>query len=322
MMLGAAQTQLIRLMAQLGIADLLKEGPKSMETIATATGAQRLPLTRVMRALARLGLVEETESGQFACTPMGALLQREHPESLRGYAVLFGAEWNFRAWPHLQRSLLSDSSAFENLFGTNLYTYLQEHPADSAEFQEALTSISKYETNALLDSYDFSPYRTVIDVGGGQGFLLAAILQRYPALHGVLFDLPQVVREAPAVIGSAVEPDRLHIVGGDFLAAVPSGGDLYLLKRVLISLNDAQTRTVLTRCREAMGRGSRVLVADPDMTSLYGVLFDIAMLQSFGSQNRIRTKEELSALFTSVGLKLIRTTTTESALSFAEGVLA
>jgi hypothetical protein len=322
MMLGAAQTQLIRLMAQLGIADLLKEGPQSAENIANATGAQTLPLLRVLHALARLGLVEEDEAARFRCTQMGALLGREHSGSLRGYAVLFGTEWNFRAWPYLQHGLLSYSSAFEAVFGTDLYTYLRQHPADSAEFQDALTSISAHEAKALLNACDFSAYRTVIDVGGGQGFLLASILRTHPTIRGVLFDLPEVVPNASALISKTIDPSRFQIVGGDFVTEVPSGGDLYILKRVLISLNDAQAQAVLVRCRCAMAQGAHLLVVDPDLGSLYGALFDIAMLQSFGSQNRIRIPEEIADLCRCAGLKPIRRTKAGSVLTLTECVIA
>ncbi len=322
MMLNAAQSQLLRVAAQLGIADVLHEGPKTVPELAAATGTQASALSRIMRALLCLDLVAETAPQQFTCTPLGTLLQADTPTSLRGYALLFGSPLFFQMWPQLLHSVHTGASGFADLFGTDAYAYLQHHPAEAAMFYEAMTSVSKHESRTICEVYDFSTCRTVVDVGGGRGFLLATLLQTYPSLQGILLDLPQVVDGAQAVLGAEVAAGRCQLVRGDFLTAVPAGGDVYLIKRVLVDRDDTQARTLLTHCREAMGPQGRVLVADPDLTSLYGILFDLAMLVAFGSESRIRTETEMRDLFASAGLKLTRTMATTSALCLVEGVPA
>jgi hypothetical protein len=322
MMLGAAQTQLLSVAAQLRLADLVHAGTTCLADLAAATATAVPTLSHVMHALTRLGLFVETAPQQFACTPVGALLQSDTPESLREYAIHFGHLVLFRTWPHLLHSVHTGTSAFADLFGMSVYTYLQEHPADAAVFYEAWTSVSKQEARALCAVYDFSASRTVVDVGGGRGFLLATLLQTYPALQGILLDLPSVADSAHAVLQAEVSAGRCQIVGGDFLTAVPSGGDVYILKRILVDRDEPQAHTLLANCRAAMGPQGRVLVADPDLTSLYGACFDMLMLGVFGSGSRIRTEAELRDLFTRAGFTLTRTMATSSTPLLVEGVPA
>jgi hypothetical protein len=322
MMLGAAQTQLLSVAAQLRLADLIQAGTTSITDLAATTGTAVPVLSRVMHALTRLGLFVETAPQQFTCTPVGALLQSDTPDSLREYAIHFGHPALFRTWPHLLHSVHTGTSAFEDLFGISVYTYLQQHPADAAVFYEAWTSVSKQEARALCAVYDFSACQTVVDVGGGRGFLLATLLQTYPALQGILLDLPAVTDSAHAVLQAAVSAGRCQIVGGDFLTAVPPGGDVYILKRILVDRDDAQAHTLLANCRAAMGPQGRVVVADPDLTSLYGACFDMLMLGVFGSGSRIRTEAELRALFGHAGFTLTQTLATPSTLRIVEGVPA
>ena len=322
MMINAAQSQVLRVAAQLGIVDLLRDGPKTVAELAEATGTQAPALARIMRALVYLDLVVETGPQQFTCTPLGTLLQADTPTSLRGYALIGGSPLFFHAWPQLLHSVQTGTSGFAALFGMPFYTYLQHHPAEAALFYEAMTSVSHYESLAICEVYDFSTCHTVVDVGGGRGYLLAALLRTYPALQGILLDLPPVIDGAQTVLAAEVAAERCQLVGGDFLAAIPAGGDMYLIKRVLVDRDDTQAHTLLRHCREAMGPQGRVLVADPDLTSPYGLFFDLAMLMFFGGESRIRTETELRTLFASAGLQLTRTMATSSALRLVEGVPA
>jgi hypothetical protein len=319
MLMGNMQTQLIRVAAQLGLADLLKDGPKGVEELAEATAANLSALRRVMRALVDLGLVVETETRQFRSTPLGALLETDAPNSLRAYAILAGAEWLTRPSAHLLRAVQTGTNAFENLFGMSLYEYVPQHPDAAALFNEALTSVSKQEAIAFRDAYDFSAVSTVVDVGGGRGFLLSTLLESYPSLRGILLDLPTVIAGAgaDAVLQPHVSTGRCEIIGGDFHRSVPSGGDVYILKRILPAFDDAQATIILRNCRDAMGPGGRVLVVDPDTSSLYGSLFDISMLVLFGG--RLRTQDDLRGLFVKSGLALTRAVTTQSTLWLVEG---
>lgn len=318
MMFGTVQTQLVRVAAQLRIADHLKDGSRPLVALAEETGIPPLALARVLRALADLGLIREMETDQFICTPEGELLQSDTPDSLRHYAILTGSEWIVQPWPRLLESLQSGTSAFEQVFGLPLYAYIQQHPDAAAVFNDALTSISRQEALVLREVYDFSAVRTVVDVGGGQGLVLATLLETYPSLHGTLLDLPPAVASAQAVLGAFVTSGRCQLQGGDFFRSVPGGGEVYLLKRILPAFNDTQALTLLRNCRKAMPPESRLLIADPDpSSSLYGRLFDIAMLGIF--DGRLRTDVELQELFASAGLRVTDTIPTRSTLRLVEG---
>ncbi len=322
MALGVAQTSVLCTAAQLGLADHVKDGPKSVAALAQATGTHPPTLTRLMEVLAHLGLFAETAPGQFTCTPLGALLQTDAPHSVRHFAMLMGGEWFGPTWPRLAQSVRTGTSAFESVFGMNVYNYLPQHPAALAVFQQTMSDLSADEGIAVRDAYDFARCHTVVDVGGGRGGLLAILLQAFPSLQGILFDLPVVVEGAQAV--SQMEPlrERCQLVGGDFLAAVPAGGDLYILKRVLVDRTDDEARTLFTNIHHAMAPQGRVLVADPDGRSSFGKLYDMLMLMAFGS--RLRTEAEVQALFAQTGFTLTRAIETRASttLRLLEGVPA
>jgi hypothetical protein len=170
-----------------------------------------------------------------------------------------------------------------------------------------MTAVSKQESGALQEAFDFSTCHTVVDLGGGLGFLLATLLRAYPALRGILLDLPGVAEGARAVLEAEVADGRCQIIGGDFMTAVPAGGDVYILKRILPAHDDTQARSLLRNVHDAMHSGGRVLVADPDPTSQYEALFDMLILAIFGSGSRLRTEAELRELFASAGFSLTRT---------------
>jgi SAM-dependent methyltransferase len=322
MVLGVAQTSVLCTAAQLGLADHLKDGPKSVAALAEATGTHLPTLTRLMGVLAHLGLCAETAPGQFACTPLGALLQTDAPHSVRHFAMLIGAEWYGPMWPCLTQSVRTDTSAFESVVGMNIYSYLQQHPAALAMFQQTMSDLSAEEGLAIRDAYDFADCHTVVDVGGGRGGLLAILLQAFPSLQGILFDLPVVVESAQAVFQAEPLRGRCQLVGGDLLAAVPAGGDLYILKRVLVDRTDDEARTLLSNIRRAMAPQGRVLLADPDSHSPFGKLYDMLMLMVFGS--RLRTEAEVQALFAQTGFTLARAIETRAmtTLRLLEGVPA
>ena len=320
MMLGVTTTQSIGLAAQLGIADLLEGGPKTVDELAVATGAQPRALSQVMRALTALGVFAETTRGCYARTPLADLLRTDAPHSLRGYALLMGSEQFARMWARLPHAVRTGRSAFEEAFGTDFYAYLRQAPDFGATFGEAMTSISRQEAAALRDAYDLSSCRVLVDVGGGRGLLLATLLQAYPSLRGVLLDLPPVAEGARTLLEAEASRGRYEIVGGSYREAVPPGGDVYLLKRVLQDQEDEPARGILGRCRAAMADGGRLLVAEPDISTRYGQLFDVFMLAVLGG--RLRSEAEMRDLFAGSGLRLTRTIGTRSALRLFEGVPA
>jgi hypothetical protein len=272
--------------------------------------------------LVHLGLCAETVPSQFTCIPLGALLQTDAPHSLRHIAILMGGEWYGPTWPRLAQSVQTGTSAFESVFGMHVYSYVQRYPALLAVFQQAMSDLSTQEGLAVREAYDFAGSRTVVDVGGGRGGLLAVLLQAFPALNGILVDVPTVVEGAQAVFHTEALRGRCQLVGGDFLAAVPAGGDLYILKRILVDRTDDEARTLLSNIRRAMAPQGRVLVADPDSRSPYGKLYDMLMLMAFGS--RLRTDAEVQALFAQTGFTLTRAIETRAVttLRLLEGVPA
>lgn len=322
MAFGVAQTSVLCTAAQLGLADQVKDGPKSVAALAEATETHLPTLTRLMGVLVHLGLFVETAPGQFTCTPLGALLQTDAPQSVRHFAMLMGGEWFGPTWPRLAQSVRTGTSAFESVFGMNVYSYLPQHPAALAVFQQTMSDLSADEGLAVRDAYDFARCHTVVDVGGGRGGLLAILLQAFPSLQGILFDLPVVVEGAQALFQTEPLRGRCQLVGGDFLEAVPAGGDLYILKRVLVDRTDDEARTLFTNIRRAIAPQGRVLVADPDSRSPFGKLYDMMLLMGFGS--RLRTDAEVQALFAQTGFTLTRAIETRSmtTLRLLEGVPA
>lgn len=222
-----------------------------------------------------------------------------------------------RGWANLQHALRTSEGALDDALGMETYAYLQQNKAEAAVFDAAMSSVSGQESVALRDAYDFSRFRTLVDVGGSRGLVLAGLLDAHPKLHGVLFDMPNVVEGARALLGEHVAGGRCRIEGGDFCVDVPPGGDAYLLKRVLVVLDDDRSGQVLRNCREAISRGGRLLVAEPNSSSLYGRLYDVFMLMAHGT--RLRSEGEMGELLAKSGFKLMRTIGTRSALRLFEG---
>lgn len=323
MIFGSVVTQMIAVAARLGLADLLAEGPMSVDELAAATHTHTPSLYRLMRALASVGIFEETESRRFTLTPLAARLQSDAPFSLKGFAILLGSEFYYRSWANLLHSVQTGESALELTYGMNLFEYLHQHPGDAAIFNEAMTSVSGREAAAVRDAYDFSGCRTLVDVGGGHGVLLSTILKANPSLQGILFDRPPVVAGAGPLLQQEGVADRCQVVGGDFFTEVPAGADAYILKYVLHDWDAGRARKILENCRAAVTPGGRVLVVDAVIpagnTPFIGKLRDIVML-SMTPGGVERTEAEFQELFSEAGFKLNRVIPTKSVVSIVEGI--
>jgi hypothetical protein len=315
---GAVQGQAVRAAAELGLADLLRHGPRSAAQLAAATGTRAASLARLLRLLARLGVVEEQACGSFAVTALGALLGSDHPYTVRHYALMNNSEWILRVESRLQESLRTGSSAFHGVFGSNCYEYLGRHPQDGRAFHESLNELSQQDTLALGQVYDFSACRRLVDVGGGEGHLLEMLLDAHPSMRGVLFDLPEVVANAEPRLRAHVAAGRCELLGGNFLTTIPAGGDLYLLKRVISTSSQADARSLLEGIRAVIPPGGRLLLADPDPRSLYGALFDVLMMVVVGGA--LQTEEEIRAVLEETGFRCTRSVTTPSTLRLIEAV--
>jgi len=307
--------------AQLGIADLLAEGPRRGEELAATTGTHPRALYRLLRALAGIGMFTILDDGRFALAPLGEPLRSNVPGSLRALAQYFAVE--VQAWSALLYSVRTGASGWERALGVGHYAYFAQNPEESAHFNAAMAAMTAGALPDILAAYDFGGLGTVVDVAGGSGTLLAAILQTYPHSRGILLDLPHVVAEAPPVLQAAGVADRCKIVAGDFLADLPVVSDAYILKNTLIGMNDAEAAQILRGCQAAMGQQSRLLVIGQLMgtgaTPGPAALSDLRMLVIMGKAE-VRTEEELRALLANAGLRITRIVATGRAGAIVEAV--
>jgi hypothetical protein len=300
--------------AMLGIADLLDNGPKSADELATATGTDRQSLYRLLRALASIGVFREEPTGNFGLTSLGVTLQADAPNSVRDRAIFYGAASMWGVWSQLLHSVKTGQSACEHVHGMPFYEYASHHPDIGAPFNRYMSKMSEMHNAAILESYDFSDIRKICDVGGGLGTTLAAILHRYPTLKGILFDRLAVV-EQTQVLRTAGVAGRCDVIGGDMHQAVPDGADAYLIKRVMMDQSDEQAVAILTNCREAMTTDGRILLVETLIPQEGGPSFskvlDVQMLLLFG-RGRIRTQDEYRDLLAASGLTMTRALATGS----------
>ena len=250
---GYQAAQAIHVAASLGIADLLADGAKTSDELAAATETHAGALYRLLRALAGLGVFHEGDDRRFSLTPLGDGLRTDAPESLAGWAAFMGRPYYWQAWGALGESVRTGENAFRLLHGTDVWEYRSRHPEESEIFDRAMMALTGGANRALLEAYEFGRFEKLVDVGGGNGTLLAAILAANPGLRGVLFDQPHVVSHAEEVLQRVGVADRCEIVGGSFFDAVPAGGDAYLLKWIVHDWEDDPAREILLNCRRTMG---------------------------------------------------------------------
>jgi hypothetical protein len=322
---GRWVSHLIFVAAKLELADLLKDGPRAVEDLARAAEVQAPALYRVLRALASFGVFAETRDKRFKLTPLAATLQKAVPGSMRAVALHHSLRYREDAWAQLLHGVRTGETPFLKAHGVSYFEYLKKHPEEFAIFSESMTSMSSAENLAIAAAYKFSGLRTLVDVGGGHGSLLATILQANPKLKGVLFDLPSASTRAKQdrQLTAKGIGERCTIETGNFFEAVPKGGDAYIVKRVLHDWDDERCAKILANCCGAMSEKGKVLVVDsvipPGNGPDRGKLVDMQMLVIGG---RERTKEEFAALFREAGLKLTRVVPTKCPLSIVEGVRA
>jgi len=310
--------------AKLGLADHLKDGPKSAAELSSATGTHAPSLHRLMRTLASLGILVHREGQRFALTELGAALQSGAPGSARATVLTFGSPWFAAGFEEILYSLETGKTGFEKAMGMPAFDYLAQNPEAASLFSETMVGFHGSEPAAVAAAYDFSGFGTIVDVGGATGNLLSAVLNAAPAARGILFDMPHVVKEAPALLSSRGVADRVTIEGGSFFEAVPAGGDAYLLSHVIHDWSESQCLEILGHCRKAMKPDGRLLLVEmvlpADETPHPGKILDIVMLVLPGGQER--TEEEYATLLAKAGFRLNRVVPTASAVSVVEAVLA
>jgi SAM-dependent methyltransferase len=319
MIMGFRVTQMLYVAARLNLADDLAAAPQSAEQLAARTGTDPPSLRRIMMALTSIGIFTEAD-GSFALAAAGQLLRRDVAGSLNAIAVLYGEEWLWSVYGRMLYSVQTGEPAFARVHGMPFYDFLDTHPEPAMQFQAAMSAYSRLEAAAIAEAYDFAGVSTVVDVGGGSGTLLAALLTLHPSVRGVLFDQPDVVANAERVFADAGVATRASRVGGDFFSELPSHGDVYLLKSVLHNWPDADAKRILQCCRRAMAPGARLVLAErlvpADAKPSEARLFDINMLVAVGG--RERTEAEYRQLLQGSGFSLMRVLDTRSPLSILE----
>jgi hypothetical protein len=326
MITGHYLSRAIYVAAKLGIADLLSGGAQHYQELAKATRTHAPSLNRLMRLLSSAGVFAEQENGRFALTPVGEWLQSALPGSRRAGALLFAGPAMHRAWDDLLYSVETGNVAFDHAFGMGAFDYMAQHPEEAAIFNQAMVGGTTQTAAAVADAYDFTPFGTIVDVGGGHGALLIAILKANPKLRGALFELPHVTEGARKAIEAAGLASRCEVVAGDFFQAVPEGGDAYILKSVIHDWDDTRSATILRHCHRVMAPQAKLLLVevampdrvDPSPAAQIIAGSDVNMLVNVGG--RERTEAEFRALFDTAGFKLNRIIPTETLPSVLEGV--
>ena len=310
--------------AKLGLADHLAAGPRSAAELAGPTRAHASSLHRLMRTLASLGVLTERDGQRFALTPLGEALKANAPGSARASVLTLGSPIFVGAFEQIMHSLSTGGTGFEAAMGKPLFSYLGQHPEEASLFSETMVGFHGAEPPAVAAAYDFSVFKTVVDVGGATGNMLAAILARHAGPRGVLFDMPHVVSGAPSLLRERGVEHRITIEAGDFFKGVPAGGDAYVLSHVIHDWNEDQCLTILGHCRTVMKPDGRLLIVEMVLpagdTPHPGKLLDMVMLVVPGGQER--TEAEYGPLLARAGFRITRIVPTESAVSVVESVLA
>jgi hypothetical protein len=294
----------IRVIADLGVADLLAGGPLSAAELAAQTGSHPRSLERALRALAARDIFVEATPGVFALTPMAEVLRSDHPCSLKNAYPLLAPD--IEAWAHFDHSIRTGTPAFDHVHGESYWSYKAHDAEHSVRFDKAMAAFSSLELRAVLPFYDWASFDTLVDVGGGNGQFISGLLQQTPSLHGVLYDLPHVVAHAGPVSEAAGVADRLQICAGSAFDGVPAGFDGYMLKRVLYDFDDERGVELLKAIRRGMNPESRLLVLDPIVEPVggyeYALSVDLLMLAMVTGYTR--TRVQLEQMLAQADLKL------------------
>lgn len=317
---GLYVTQCLRVAIRLGIADQLNDGPKACSDMARALDVNADALYRVMRLLASKQIFKELPGRRFELTPAAALLRTGVKNSLRAFVDLIDQHWAI--WEYLIDGVRTGQPMFEKVFGMPLFNYYAKHPEKSELFDQAMAELSRPMANAIVASYPFSGIDRLVDVGGGDGSLLSAILRAHPRMTATLFEGPWAAERARRSIDAAGLGERCEVVAGDFFASVPAGGDAYLLKNILHDWRDEHALALLASCRRAMKPAARLLIVEfiipPGNEACVSKSVDIQMMLATGG--RERTKEEYEALLHQAGFRLRRVVPTPFVLCVIEAV--
>ena len=302
----------LRAACDLKIADHLAGGPRSVGELAELTGTHAPSLYRAMRVLACKGVFAETDPGVFAMTPLADPLRSDHPRSLREAYPLLAPD--IQAWALLDHSLRTGQPAFDQAHGKSAWEFFAERPADSARFDASQQAVTRREVRTLIPAYDWASFGTIVDVGGGNGAFLAALLAAFPSVTGTVFDQPHVVAGAGPVLAEHGVTDRCQAAGGSYLESAPAGADAYVMKRIMYSMQEQEALRALRTVRAAMRDDSKMLIIEPVLVPgnafEWGKLYDLLLLTMSGGGGR--SHEQMEQLLRQAGLELVRVIPTKS----------
>jgi hypothetical protein len=319
LILAGWTSQAITAAADLGLADALGNGPLSIADLSRKVGADAGTLDRLMRALVSRGVFRRRRDGRYELNDLADTLRSDAEVSLAGAARFYGSSWHREHWSMLTSSVRSGTPGVPELRGMDWWEYASSEPEFGNLFNEAMTSLSKLSAPPVAAAYDFSPFPTIVDVGGGHGRLLAEILAVAPSARGILFDLPDVVAAAPPLLAELGVADRVQIVAGSFFDSMP-GGDCYVLKHVIHDWDDDDALQILGNLRDAAGAGAVILLAEMviprhNRESL-GKILDLEMLNAVSA--RERTEKQYRTLLEGAGLHMTRVVPTAGPYSLVE----
>jgi hypothetical protein len=323
LMLGGMISGAVSALARLGIPDQIESGPQTAEELAPKVGAQPGPLYRLMRACACVGVLTEGPDGKFSQTPMSTVLRSDGPISLRGWATFNSQEWHMLGWEHLEYCVRTGKQSLEKIYGKPAFELLNERPDIANVFNWAMTDLSRLDSPAIAAAYSFEGIHTLADIAGGQGLLLATILQRHPHLRGTLYEMPKVIEGAHS---GPLQPvmDRATLIGGDMLTSIPPGYDAYIMKHIIHDWPDDPCLKILRGCRAGVNQGGKLLVVDhvihPGNQFDPGKFLDLEMLIFPGGHER--TEAQFRDLFAAAGWRVSRVIPTPAGISIVEGVPA
>jgi hypothetical protein len=324
MITGFWVSRAIYIAAKLGLADLVKDSPKTAVELARLTGTHSPSLYRALRALASVGVFADDGEGRFAQTPLSETLRSDTPGSLRAIAIVELGQERFPAWGNLMHSVKTGETAFDNIYKQSAWEYYARNPEDARNFNEAMKGLTEMINVATLEAYDFSSVDKLVDVAGGTGGLISAILAAHPRMRGVLFDLPHVIAEAGPALDAAGVLDRCETAAGDFFRTVPEGGAAYVMKWIIHDWDDEKAMVILKNIHRAMDEKGKLLLIEmivlegnqPDLCKF----LDLNMMVITGG--RERTEGEFKSLLAASGFELTRVIRTTSPVCVIEAVRA
>ena len=323
MITGAWISQLVYVTAKLKIADLVAEEPKSAEEIAGLTDTQPEMMYRFLRAAASVGVFAEDSDHRFESTPLSETLRSDISHSQWALAIMMGEE-HYRCWGELLYSLETGKKSFDKLYGQPIFDYLGEHPDAAKIFDAAMTSVHGRESLPMAQAYDFSQFGSMVDIGGGNGSLLATILGEYETLTGAIYDLPSVINRTRESLGSLPAGDRIELLSGNFFETAPEGFDCYLMRHIIHDWTDEECGIILKNCHAAMPDDAKLLIAESVIPAgnepFFGKLLDLTMMLIPGGKER--TEDEYRALLAKNGFEMTQVVPTETEVSFVEAVKA